>query len=93
MSSKHAKYAVEFKEQAVALVRQSDQPASVVAKELGIKVNTLYNWLSQSEIKPLNQVDSEAVAENKRLKKELARVQLERDILKKATAYFAKESL
>lgn len=94
MTKKKNIYSPEFKTQATSLVREAKRPASEVAKELGINVNTLYTWLSsmtdESGNKPAN-VD--ILLENKRLKKELAQAELERDILKKAAAYFAKEIL
>ena len=94
MTKKKSFYSAEFKTQATSLVREAKRPASEVAKELGINVNTLYNWLSpvtdESAKKPAN-VD--ILLENKRLKKELAQAELERDILKKSAAYFAKEIL
>ena len=81
-------YDPEFKTQAVSLVRDANRPAVEVAKDLGIKASTLYKWLSRE--KSSKKVSSADLAEIKRLKKELAQANLERDILKKATAYFAK---
>ena len=63
-------------------------------QELGINVNTLYTWLSPVTDKSANKPSNDDIlSENKRLKKELAQAELERDILKKAAAYFAKEIL
>lgn len=94
MTKKKSFYSPEFKTQAISLVREADRSASEVAKELGINVNTLYNWLSSVTDKSQKQPANEDIlAENKRLKKELAQAELERDILKKAAAYFAKEIL
>ena len=94
MTKKKNIYSSEFKTQAISLVREAKQPASAVARDLGINVNTLYNWLStlpnKSARKPTN---DDVLSENKRLKKELAQAKMERDILKKAAAYFAKETL
>ena len=92
--SKGKRYTVEFKAQAVALVVEAGRSASVVASELGINVNTLYVWLKQAKDEDSDDNHSEdSIKEIKRLKKELAQAQLERDILKKAAAYFAKEAL
>lgn len=92
--SRRTRYTAEFKAQAVALVVEAGRSASMVASELGINVNTLHSWLKQARDEDSDSNSSEAVIhEIKRLKKELAQAQMERDILKKAAAYFAKEAL
>jgi transposase len=92
MTRKKSFYSPEFKIQAISLVRDASRSASEVARELGINVNTLYNWLSSVTDKSIKNPANDAIlAENKRLKKALAQAELERDILKKAAAYFAKE--
>lgn len=91
-----AKYTLEYKLEAVRLVN-AGQEASVTARVLGIPKATLGNWVRQSEKGQLQGADERSVSaeqmELARLRAELARVKMERDILKKATAYFAKESL
>ena len=89
------KYSAEFKENAVKRANESRNVAET-ARELGIKEKTLYNWVyhySQTA-KPAKAVrtDEHLYDELKRLKKEIARLTEERDLLKKAAAYFAKES-
>ena len=79
-------YSEEFKEEAVKIAQQSNQPYSHTAKDLGVKPNTLYNWLSHHSSPIATNSDIETMKlrkENKRLKQEL-------EILKKASAYFAK---
>jgi transposase len=94
MTKKKNFYSPEFKTQAISLVRVAKRPGSEVAKELGINVNTLYNWLSPVTNKlAKNHANVDILSENKRLKKELAQAELERDILKKAAAYFARAIL
>lgn len=94
MRTKRKLYAKEFKDQAISLVREANRSASSVAKELDINVNTMYNWLgSSSNTGAIKSSSKEYVLEIKRLKKELAQAEMERDILKKAAAYFAKETL
>lgn len=94
MTTKKSIYTSEFKSQAIALVREAGQSSAKVARDLEINVNTLYNWLSSSTgTSAKNECDEKLSTENKRLKKELAQAELERDILKKAAAYFAKETL
>ena len=94
--SRTANYPSEFKEEAVKLALSSDKPTSQIAIELGIKPNTLYNWKDKamkSKIpvpkKSPSQSYQDLERENKRLQKELKRAEMERDILKKAAAYFA----
>ena len=86
-------YPSEFKESAVKLATESDQPVAATARDLGVNINTLHTWIGKYS-KPKQQAertDEHIYDENKRLKKELARVTQERDLLKKATAYFARE--
>lgn len=92
-------YTAEFKHGAVELALRGDQSISEVANNLDMSVKTLHNWLKEarnksgmgSEVKMSKQESVEE--ELKRLRKENARLKMERDILKKATAYFAKETL
>ena len=89
-------YTAEFKESAINLVISSDKPTATIAKELGIKATTLYSWVNKakdSDSKKSGTNNAQMFDELKRLKKELSEVKEQRDILKKATAYFAKESL
>lgn len=93
-----ARYSKEFKLEAVRLLELAEKPASQLAAELGIRRNQLYKWQAelsnkgrevafQGSGRPANDMQ----AENARLKRELAKVTEERDIIKKAAAYFAKE--
>lgn len=89
-------YTPEFRESAVKLAIESDQSVSQTAKELGVNKNTLHTWISKytrpaKEQSVKTRTDEHIYDENKRLKKELTRVTRERDLLKKATAYFARE--
>jgi len=91
MSSK--RYTNEFKIEAVKQVTDRGHPVAEVAAHLGVSSHSLYVWMRQFG-KPAAaaaaQVDE--IAEVRRLKAELRRVTEERDILKKAAAYFAKQS-
>ncbi len=89
-------YNTEFKERAVNMVIRSEKSTPQIAKDLGIKVSTLYTWVSKAkstDVTNVSQTNEQLFDELKRLKNELAEVKEQRDILKKATAYFAKESL
>jgi len=86
-------YPAEFKESAVKLAIESNRPMAQTAKELGVTRTTLYTWVDKySKPKEMIRTDEHLYDELKRLKKDLARVTQERDLLKKAAAYFAKES-
>lgn len=87
-------YSAEFKESAVKLAVESKQPVAQTAKELGITKTTLYSWVDKYSRPKESMVrtDEHLYDELKRLKKDLARVTQERDLLKKAAAYFARES-
>jgi len=93
-NTKQKVYLAEFKESAVKLAIESKRPVAQTAKELGITRTSLYNWVSKYS-KPKESImrtDEHLYDELKRLKKELTIVTQERDLLKKAAAYFAKES-
>ncbi len=87
------RYTLEYKQEAVRLV-SSGQKVAAAAKALGIVEQTLANWVKAEKAGQLCGVTSEQVSaermEINRLRAELARVTMERDILGKATAYFAK---
>jgi len=88
------KYTLEFKQEAARLVESGQSQASA-ARSLGVVEQTLGNWVREHRAGTLKgasnkpQVTTEQM-ENSRLRSELARVTMERDILAKATAYFAK---
>ena len=95
-TKRRAKYTLEFKMEAARLVK-GGQAVSVTAKILGIPKASLDNWVRLSSKGQLQGAGDKPVSpeqmELARLRAELARVKMERDILKKATAYFARESL
>jgi transposase len=86
----------EFKREAVQLVESGSRSASELARELGVRRNQLYKWQREFQARgqgafPGSGGRKERTTEITRLKRELARVTEERDILKKAAAYFAKD--
>ena len=88
------KYPAAFKERAVKLAVESDPPIAQTARDLGVNENTLHTWIGQYHRveRQEKQVNDEHVYEElKRLRKENARLQEEREILKKAAAYFAQQ--
>ena len=88
------KYAPEFKDEAVKQVVVRGHSVVDVAKRLGIPQNVLYAWVSKFKRadEPLSNDLKVLQAEMVKLKAELRRTSEERDILKKAAAYFAKQS-
>ena len=86
------KYPAEFKERAVKLAVESEQPIAQTARDLGVNANTLHTWIGQyhrTERQEQEVQDAHLYEELKRLRKENTRLKEERDILKKAAAYFA----
>ena len=89
------KYTEEFKTEAVRLVRESGKPISQAARVLGISANLLYRWVSEqrvAEVRGTTRASLKAEAEElARLKRENETLKKERDFLKSAAAYFARE--
>lgn len=91
--SKRTRYTEEFKRDAIAQVTGRGHSVRDVSKRLGVSTKSLYDWIKQySKPESVLQEEDNLARENRRLKSELMRVTEERDILKKAAAYFAKES-
>jgi transposase len=93
---KRRRYTREFKLEAVRLVDHSEDRIADIAQELGIKPSLLYQWRNLYSTKgeasfPGSGRQRGIEEENTRLKRELDKVKEERDILKKAATYFAKE--
>ena len=93
MSSK--RYTSEFKAEAIKQVLERGYPVAQVAHRLGINKHSLYDWVQRakrvgSETPITAETDRRESMEVRRLRAELKRVTEERDILKKAAAYFAK---
>ena len=90
-------YAEDFKRSSAKLAVESDQPISATARDLGVHAVTLHGWVKRYYSNPTSSSgsagDVDALSEIKRLRKENARLKMERDILKKATAYFASDTL
>ena len=95
--SKNRGYSPEFRAEAVRLVLEQGLSQDAAAKRLAIPKGTLGNWVAAAKgrgvstpgARPVPELEAEIV----RLRKELDRTREERDILKKATAYFAREPL
>lgn len=81
----------DFKRDAVAQITDHGYPVAEVSKRLGVSAHSLYAWRRKFS-KSLDPREGGQAAEIRRLKQELARVPEEREILKRATAYFAKDA-
>jgi transposase len=91
---KRTKYTAEFKSEAVKQIIEKGHSATEVSSRLGVPVGLLYTWtrkLQEPDVTPIENVKT-LQAEMTKLKAELRRTTEERDILKKAAAYFAKVS-
>jgi transposase len=92
--ARRGRYTLEFKQEAVRLV-ESGQSVAAAARSLGVVEQTLANWVKAHRAGRLQGAGNKATVsveqmEISRLRAELARVTMERDILGKATAFFAK---
>jgi transposase len=88
----------EFKLEAVRLVKDRGVSVAQAARDLDVHENVLRKWIRETTADPQHAFPGNGVmkpeqAEIERLKKEVAKLRMERDILKKAAAYFAKESM
>lgn len=85
------RYSEEYKRQAVERVREG-QRIKEVAKAFGCSVYSLREWVKQAEVAEMSRPPTaEELAEIRRLKRQVRELEEQRDILKKATAFFAKE--
>ena len=95
MGQARKKYTQEYKDEAVELVISSGRPIAEIARNLGINEGTLANWVNTAKKsgklkdKPL---DTDERARLRELEDENRRLRMERDFLKKAAAWFAKEN-
>jgi len=96
------KYSKEFKDSTVQLIINNNESVVKVAKDLDLNPTTLYSWVTAYKKKhnlPTRNINSKSIEQEneaeelKRLRRENKILKQERDILKKATAYFAKETL
>ena len=91
-----APHPAEFRRRAVELARQGSKPVAELAKDLGISESCLRNWLAQAEVDENGSQTQLTSAEKKELaelRRDKRRLELEVEILKRAAAYFARESV
>jgi transposase len=94
---RRSKYPEEFRRESVQLVLTTEKSMADVARDLGVNYKTLGNWVRSEQARQLREAVPGALSESerselKRLKKENAELKTEREILRKAAAYFARET-
>jgi len=89
---KHETHSKAFREEAIRQVRESREPLTKLARDLGVNYGTLRLWVKQASEAKADRPDGDLVSENRRLRAENRQLRLEREVLKKATAFFAKHS-
>jgi transposase len=94
MARNRRRYTAEFKAEALRLALRGDRSVAALARELGVHAEVLRSWVRRHrDAETVTDPAPESMeAENRRLRRENARLAEERDILKKATVYFASGS-
>jgi transposase-like protein len=89
------RYPDEFRQRAVELARTGDKPVAHIAADLGIATSCLRRWMKQDDIEGGRRdgLSTDERAELVRLRRELRTAKMENEILRRAAAYFAKETL
>jgi transposase len=93
-----SQYPEEFRREAVRLVVTTDKPMAEVARDLGVNYKTLGNWVRSEKYRQVRDAAPGAISESERheltrLRKENAELKTEREVLRKASAYFARETM
>jgi transposase len=87
------RFTAEFKAEVVRVAQQSNEPISRLAKDLGVPPRSLRDWLEAARPQPADgRLTEDERAELLRLRRDNQQLRVERDILKKATAFFARQS-
>lgn len=92
------KYPDAFRKDAVELVQSSGRSIAEVARSLGVNEGTLWNWVKLSKVATARAADPDGLAESerdelRRLRKEVVELRSDKEILRRAAAYFARETM
>jgi transposase len=86
------RYSAAFKLEAVRLVQTSDQRITEIARHLGVTAKTLHAWVRLQRPRAPDRLHDDERTELERLRREVTQLRMERDIRKKAAAFFARET-
>ena len=86
------RHSAAFRAEAIRQALASPEPLTKLARDLGVRYSTLRLWVKEAHGDPEERVGEGERSELRRLRKEVRELRMERDILKKATAFFAKHS-
>ncbi len=96
MTRKRRAFSAEYKAEVVKLIEESGKSVGQVCRELDLTETAVRKWVAQAEVDagrgPSGSLSSDERDELRRLRRENTRLRMEREVLKKATAFFAKES-
>ena len=89
---RRVRYTTEFKAEVVRRIQESDRPIKHLARELGVSAAAVHRWINEARGAPTKRLSVDERTELTTLRREVQQLRMERDILKKATAFFARHS-
>jgi transposase len=92
LGARRKRYTPEFKAEALRLIESSERPIREIARHLGVTAKTLHEWVAAVRPDPAVPLTTDERLELQQLRRDNARLRMERDILKKATAFFVREN-